>query len=70
MNLPIQSQPVIRQYSTVAIQNGIYAQDCSAWDWLKCGAIAAGCAVACVLTEGEACIACMGPVYDSCKQCL
>ena len=70
MNLPIQAQPVTRRYSTTAIQNAVYAQGCGVWDWVKCGAIVAGCAAACVATDGAACIACMGPAYNECKKCL
>ncbi|GGA18698.1 hypothetical protein [Okeania sp. KiyG1] len=71
MNLPIQSQPVIRKGNTpVIVLNGLTPQGCGVLDWVKCGAIAAGCAAACVVTEGEACIECLGPAYDSCKDCL
>lgn len=70
MNLPFQSRPVIRGYSPVAIQGGINAQGCGVGDWVKCGALVAGCAAACVVTDGAACIACMGPAYETCKNCL
>lgn len=71
MNLPIQAQPVIRGISTSMIaSNGVIPQGCSVWDWVKCGAIVAGCAAACVISDGAACIACMGPAYNSCKDCI
>jgi hypothetical protein len=71
MKLPIQSQPVWRSVSTSRIvSHGLIPQGCSTWDWVKCGAIAAGCAAACVITDGAACMACMGPAYATCKDCL
>ena len=71
MNLPLQSQPIFRQQHSSALgSNGLSLQGCSVWDWVKCGAIVAGCAAACVVTDGAACIACMGPAYNECKKCL
>jgi hypothetical protein len=42
---------------------------CSTGDWLKCGAICAACAAACVITEGEVCEECLGPSYNTCVKC-
>ena len=39
-------------------------------DWFKCAGVAIGCAAACIVTDGEACIECLGPLYDSCKDCF
>ena len=71
MKLPIQAQPVTRCVNTsMFASNGLITQGCSTWDWIKCGAIVAGCAAACVVTGSSACIACMGPAYNQCKDCL
>ena len=29
-----------------------------------------GCVAACVVTDGEACIECLGPSYEQCKDCI
>lgn len=65
MNLPIQSQPVIRQYSTAGIQNGAYPQGCN---WWKCGTAVAKCASC--LTSPTCWINCLGDLYDTCKDCI
>ncbi len=71
MRLPRQAGTVLRNLDRKrAARAGITPSGCSAWDWIKCGAIVAACAAACVITEGEACIECMGPSYESCKDCL
>ncbi len=71
MKLPIQAQPVTRCVSTLMFaSNGLIPQGCSTWDWIKCGTTVAACAAACVDSFGAACIACMGPAYNQCKDCL
>lgn len=71
MKLPIQACPVNRSIGASSVEGrGLAPSGCSAWDWIKCGATVAGCALACIDTVGAACIACMGPAYNSCKDCL
>ena len=68
MNLPIQSQPVMRQCSTAAIQSGIYAQGCGFTDWLKCGGEVLKCATC--GTNPTCWVSCLGSAYSSCKDCI
>jgi hypothetical protein len=42
---------------------------CDTGEWFECAGIVSACAAACVVTEGEACADCMGPLYDTCKKC-
>lgn len=42
---------------------------CSDAQWILCSAVCGSCAAACVATDGQACIVCMGPSYESCKGC-
>jgi polyferredoxin len=71
MRLPRQAGTVLRNVDRARARlGGITPQGCPWYDWLKCGAIVLACAAACVITDGEACIECMGPSYDSCKECL
>lgn len=46
---------------------------CNTLDWFKCGGALTACAGVCgttgALTGGAACIACLGPLYDQCKDC-
>jgi len=46
---------------------------CNAGKWIECGATVLGCAGVCgasgEFTAGVSCIACMGPLWDSCKGC-
>ncbi len=42
---------------------------CDTGEWFKCAGICTACAAACVVTEGEACVECMGPLYNTCKKC-
>jgi len=42
---------------------------CDTGEWFECAGIVSVCAAACVVTEGEACAECMGPLYDTCKKC-
>ena len=68
MNLPIQAQPVMRQYSTAKLQNGISQQGCGVTGWLKCGAKVLGCA-SCG-TDINCWQNCLGSLYGSCKDCI
>ena len=43
--------------------------NCNSGDWIVCSAVVTACSAACVLTEGESCIECLGPLYDTCKKC-
>lgn len=47
-----------------------HALGCSFWDGVECAEVITLCSAACVITEGEACIECMGPSYDTCKDCF
>ena len=53
--------------------NGCNAQcedtHCDTGEWFECAGVVSACAAACVVTEGEACADCMGPLYDTCKKC-
>ena len=42
---------------------------CDTGEWFECAGVVSACAAACVVTEGEACADCMGPLYDTCKKC-
>ena len=42
---------------------------CDTGEWFICAGVCTACAAACVVTEGEACIGCMGPMYITCKKC-
>lgn len=42
---------------------------CDTGEWFECAGVVSACAAACVVTEGEACEECMGPMYDTCKKC-
>ena len=37
---------------------------------MECAGVISACAAACVVTDGEACIECLGPSYDLCKDCF
>ena len=42
---------------------------CNITEWVQCAGALAACATACVVTEGEACIECLGLLYDTCVKC-
>jgi hypothetical protein len=39
-------------------------------DKVRCGVYIAKCAVACVDPADPACVMCLGPLYDACKDCF
>jgi hypothetical protein len=66
MKSPVQARPTTRG-SLLKGANEV-SQSCN---WLKCGASVAACAAVCIGSFGSAaCIACLGPAYDSCKDCF
>jgi hypothetical protein len=67
MNSPIQAAPVLRGYARTHQMQSLRQQGCN---WFECAGVAIACAAACVITEGEACIECLGPAYASCKDCF
>ena len=42
---------------------------CDTVEWLKCAGALTACAAVCVVTKSEACIECLGPLYDTCVKC-
>jgi hypothetical protein len=67
MNLPMQAAPVMRG-SVRAYQTQSVTQSCN---WLQCVEAVAGCAAQCIpnpLSGG--CVACLGPLWDTCKSCF
>jgi hypothetical protein len=68
MKSPIQSVPVQRGLNKAVQMNGIVQSGCN---WFRCAGAVATCAAACIAGPGSpACIACLGPAYDSCKDCV
>jgi hypothetical protein len=67
MNLPIQAAPVMRGHLRVHQIESLKQQRCN---WLTCGSAVIACATACVSSGSAACIACLGPLYESCKDCF
>jgi len=67
MNLPLQAAPVMRGRARAYQVQSLRQQGCN---WLECAGVAISCAAACIVTEGEACIECLGPAYESCKDCF
>lgn len=69
MNLPIQAAPVARGHARVQQTLSLSQQGC---DWFKCAGVAISCAAVCVGSgiASPACIACLGPAYESCKDCF
>ncbi len=68
MNLPLQAAPVGRGIARAHQAQSATQQGC---DWLKCAEAGIGCVAACVpnpLSPG--CIACLGPLWDTCKDCF
>lgn len=66
MNSPIQARPVARGLSTLA--DGVSQSGCNI---LRCGTAIAGCASQCYPNPlNPGCIACLGPAWDSCKDCF
>jgi len=67
MNLPIQAAPVKRGQAR-AYQAQSLIQSC---DWLQCAGAVATCAGACIPDPfNPACIACLGPAWNNCKDCF
>ncbi len=67
MNSPAQAAPVQRGPAR-AYQMQSLTQSC---DWLTCAGAVAGCAAACIPNPlNPACISCLGPAYNSCKDCF
>lgn len=67
MNLPIQAAPVMRG-SARAYQTQTVAQSC---DWLACAGKLVSCLGSCIpdpFTPG--CLACLGPLWNTCKDCF
>jgi len=67
MNSPIQAAPVVRGAIRALQIQSITQQGCNP---IVCGIATLGCAVACADTLGAACVACLGPLYGSCKDCF
>jgi len=66
MNSPIQAKPIGRGLSGLA---GAASQ--SGCDLFKCGSAVIGCASVCLPNPlNPACIACLGPLWNSCKDCF
>ena len=69
MNLPMQAAPVMRGTARAYHQaQSVTQQSCN---WLQCAEGVAGCAAACLpdpLSPG--CVACLGPLWSSCKDCF
>ena len=65
---------ICKYYSTLITLNSYFIivahSGCSPWDWIKCAAVVTACAAECADTGGAACIACLGPSYDQCKDCI
>jgi hypothetical protein len=59
MNSPVQAAPVARGYVRVHQVHTLTQQGCNPF---VCGAA--------VITCAAACIACLGPAYESCKDCF
>jgi hypothetical protein len=75
MNLPVQSQPVLRNVSDthllIALDNGVTASSCSVWKKAGCATAVAACAAVCVISDGLACAACFANLgVSSCIDCL
>lgn len=71
MRLPDVSAPVSRNRVSGSMATpGLLPQGCSVGQWFECAGLVTLCAAACVLTEGEACIECLGPSYDTCVSCF
>jgi len=67
MNSPIQAAPVTRGLAR-AYQVQSLMQSC---DWLKCAGAVAGCVAECVPNPlNPGCISCLGPAWNSCKDCF
>jgi hypothetical protein len=47
-------------------EGGVALQGCNAWDWIKCGAVVAGCAG----LSGPALVACVAAAAPSCIKCV
>lgn len=67
MDAPKQAAPVMRG-SARAYQTHAMMQSC---DWLQCIGKVAACAAACIPDPlNPACISCLGPAWNSCKDCF
>jgi hypothetical protein len=68
MTLPLLTESVDRKAVLhVQVGDGVMAQGCNPF---TCGALVISCAAACADSAGLACIACLGPAYDACKDCF
>jgi hypothetical protein len=66
MKSPVQAKPSPRGALLYSAEGA--SQSC---DVFKCGVTVAACAGVCIGTWGSpACIACLGPLYESCKDCF
>jgi hypothetical protein len=70
MRIPIQTPSITRGNQIKKLKNAVLPSGCSVGSWFECAGLAVACAAACVVTEGEACIECLGPSYDTCKNCF
>jgi hypothetical protein len=67
MNLPVQAAPVARGHVRVRQNLSLTQKGCNPF---VCGAAIISCAAVCIDTLGAACVACLGPAYESCKDCF
>ena len=66
MNSPIQARPVSRGLSRLT--NGASQSGC---DIFKCGGAVLKCGPQCIPNPlNPGCVACLGSVWDSCKDCF
>lgn len=68
MKLPIQAQPVVRGISSSKLTgNTVTPSDCN---FLLCGSKVLECVSSCTSGNVSACLACLGPSYEACKDCF
>jgi hypothetical protein len=68
MNSPVQAAPVMRGLARAYQIQSLTQQGCNPF---ACAGTVAGCIAACASGVGTAaCIACLGPAYESCKDCF
>jgi len=68
MNLPIQAAPVVRGGARAHQIEAVTQQSCN---WVQCGEAILRCATSCFPNPlNPGCISCLGPAYDSCKDCF
>ena len=66
----MQTPSITRGNDIKKLSNAVLPSGCSVGDWFKCAGLVTACAVACAVTDGAACISCLGPSYDTCKGCF